>query len=79
MAFFPELTSVWVNFFAELIVNFQIFVSSTASLYDSPSGAERFKIGRILFFCTALMSGFMHMFLKGGLWKGPMTYPFLIQ
>ena len=50
-----------------------------ASLKDFSGGAERFKIGLTLVFCTAAIKGLLLKFLNGGLSNGPITYSFLIQ
>ena len=50
-----------------------------APLKDFSGGAERFKIGLTLVFCTAAIKGLLLKFLNGGLSNGPITYSFLIQ
>ena len=46
---------------------------------DFSGGAERFKIGLTLVFCTAAIKGLLLKNLNGGFSKGPITYSFLIQ
>ena len=64
---------------AELILNLHKSLVSTASLKDSPNGAERFMIGLTFVLCSAAIMGFWRKFFRGARVKGPATKPFLTQ
>ena len=70
---FPALRKALANNAAELISSFRRLLTTTASLKEAFFGAERFKIGRTLFFCLTAIRGLTRKFSKGGVSKGPAT------
>ena len=64
---------------AELIFNLNRSLVSTASLNDSPSGADKFMMGLTFVLCTTAIIGFWRNPLTGTRLKGPATKPFLTQ